>query len=284
MNHQECIAGALYSLGLLYRSQGNYARSIVFLEDALSLYQQQYDEHGAALVLMHLGTTKYFQGESGEATKLVAESLDLLRPLGDLRLIGHAQMLLGKYARSRGDYVQAMQLIVEGLAMHQRLGIRWMATEDLLALVGVLLDTGRHRQSVMFMAAAQTLIDGMGSPVAGAMYAETRAKFEVLRQEEWFEAAWAEGYELDPRGVVLAAQALLDEPEARDLPTERDIPTLTPREHEVANLLAEGYTDRQIADELFIAVGTVGVHVHNILQKLELRSRVQVAGWLEEHQ
>jgi non-specific serine/threonine protein kinase len=54
---------------------------------------------------------------------------------------------------------------------------------------------------------------------------------------------------------------------------------LTRREWDVARLLARRHTDRQIASELSIALGTVGVHVHNILTKLGLRSRWQVAEW-----
>ena len=58
------------------------------------------------------------------------------------------------------------------------------------------------------------------------------------------------------------------------------IDALTRREREIAQLLARGDSDRQIADALFIGVGTVGGHVHNILQKLDLLSRWQVADWL----
>jgi DNA-binding NarL/FixJ family response regulator len=47
----------------------------------------------------------------------------------------------------------------------------------------------------------------------------------------------------------------------------------------VARLVGQGYTDRQIAAELVISVGTAGVHVHHILEKLGLRSRWQVADW-----
>jgi DNA-binding NarL/FixJ family response regulator len=52
---------------------------------------------------------------------------------------------------------------------------------------------------------------------------------------------------------------------------------LTPRELEVALLLARGYSDREIAEELVITRGTASLHVHHILGKLGLRSRVQVA-------
>ena len=52
---------------------------------------------------------------------------------------------------------------------------------------------------------------------------------------------------------------------------------LTPREWEVAQLLAQGATDKQIAQALTITEGTAGPHVHHVLTKLGLRSRAQVA-------
>jgi DNA-binding NarL/FixJ family response regulator len=50
---------------------------------------------------------------------------------------------------------------------------------------------------------------------------------------------------------------------------------LTPREVEVLGLLAEGPTDRQIAEHLFISRKTASVHVSNLLRKLEVGSRVE---------
>jgi DNA-binding NarL/FixJ family response regulator len=55
---------------------------------------------------------------------------------------------------------------------------------------------------------------------------------------------------------------------------------LTPRELEVAHLVAEGLTNRQIAERLAIAPGTTRIHVERILRKLGLTSRVQVATWV----
>ncbi len=52
---------------------------------------------------------------------------------------------------------------------------------------------------------------------------------------------------------------------------------LSPREHEVLELLAEGMTNRQIAERLFISERTVGVHVSRILGKLDARNRVMAA-------
>lgn len=55
---------------------------------------------------------------------------------------------------------------------------------------------------------------------------------------------------------------------------------LTPRELEILTLIAEGMSNRQIAEELVIEVGTVKNHVHNILQKLDVNSREDAATYL----
>jgi DNA-binding NarL/FixJ family response regulator len=55
---------------------------------------------------------------------------------------------------------------------------------------------------------------------------------------------------------------------------------LTPREFEVLELIAQSLTNQQIADQLFIEVGTVKNHVHNILNKLNVTSRGEAAAYL----
>jgi non-specific serine/threonine protein kinase len=54
---------------------------------------------------------------------------------------------------------------------------------------------------------------------------------------------------------------------------------LTPREREVAALLARGLSNRQVADALVISEQTAETHVKRILSKLGLTSRTQVANW-----
>ena len=51
---------------------------------------------------------------------------------------------------------------------------------------------------------------------------------------------------------------------------------LSPREKEVARLAASGYSNAQIADELFISVETVKRHMATIFEKLEIKSRIEL--------
>ena len=60
-------------------------------------------------------------------------------------------------------------------------------------------------------------------------------------------------------------------------------PRLTDREFEVAELIAEGLTNRSIARRLSVAPRTAEAHVENIRRKLGVRSRAQIAAWVTEH-
>jgi serine/threonine-protein kinase PknK len=107
--------------------------------------------------------------------------------------------------------------------------------------------------------------------------------------EEGFAAAWAEGKAMS---LGQAIEYALSEEEEREPPTlvpateqppaEERIERLTPREQEVALLVARGLTNRQIASELSVSRSTANNHVARILGKLGLRSRAQIAAWVTE--
>ncbi len=62
-------------------------------------------------------------------------------------------------------------------------------------------------------------------------------------------------------------------------PPPADPAPLTPREREVAALLADGLSNGEIARRLYISTKTASVHVSNILAKLDMTSRTEVATW-----
>jgi two-component system response regulator NreC len=79
-------------------------------------------------------------------------------------------------------------------------------------------------------------------------------------------------------------RALLAPPVREPAPDKKreDIP-LTPREVEVLRLIAQGYTNRQIAESLELSVRTVESHRANVMGKLGLRTRVQLVRYAAEH-
>ena len=61
-----------------------------------------------------------------------------------------------------------------------------------------------------------------------------------------------------------------------------ELDQLTSREREVLRLIAQGYTYKEIASELFISVKTVESHVSSVLRKLQLSTRHQLTRWAAE--
>ncbi|MGN6798261.1 MAG: response regulator transcription factor [Gaiellaceae bacterium] len=59
--------------------------------------------------------------------------------------------------------------------------------------------------------------------------------------------------------------------------------TLTPREHQVATLLAYGYTNGEIAERLTISIRTAEMHRANAMRKLGVDSRAEVVRWALDH-
>ena len=61
-----------------------------------------------------------------------------------------------------------------------------------------------------------------------------------------------------------------------------ELDQLTPRERDVLRLIARGFTYKEIARELFIAIKTVETHVSSVLRKLQLSTRHQLTRWATE--
>ncbi len=113
---------------------------------------------------------------------------------------------------------------------------------------------------------AEARIDRMLAQLALA--AEAHAQQPVRR------AAWASA----ETGAVLTQPV-----NGRSGRSEARISSLTPRQSEIAALIADGLTNEQIAKRLTITPGTVGNHIEHILRRLELRSRTQVGVWAVQH-
>ncbi|MGE5703978.1 MAG: response regulator [Clostridia bacterium] len=111
----------------------------------------------------------------------------------------------------------------------------------------------------------------------------------------------AQGYllkNLEPDDWVTYLHALLDEDSEvsremaarlmkhfrkEPLPDEPSPDVLTPREREIVVRVAMGDTNREISEQLFIAENTVKNHLKNILEKLSLANRVQIAAYATRH-
>jgi len=197
---------------------------------------------------------------------------------------------LGNIALVRGDYEGAVQLSREALRLVWELDIKVIIQYSLFRLAGVAASQGQPVRAARLWGAVEGM-EAYGvhlSPIA-LSFIDYEGRLSVARSqlgEEAWSAAWAEGKTMPLEQAVEYALSeeehkpltLIPVPEQQpqpvaDEPTER----LTAREQEVTLLVAQGLSNRRIAQELSISEHTVANHVRRILKKLGLRSRAQLS-------
>ena len=105
-----------------------------------------------------------------------------------------------------------------------------------------------------------------------------------LRPDQLFDMIRSVMRDETPLSPAIAGRLLVelrDRPHVRPaLTAEPAGPTLTRREIEVLQFVAEGYSNKEIGTQLSITEGTVKNHVHNALEKLQLENRIQAAAYV----
>jgi non-specific serine/threonine protein kinase len=280
-------AAGLNNLALVLKDMGNLAAALPLEEESLALMRRLGDERGVSNTLANLGVTANRLGDFATARARHEESLALKRGLGDRSGIAHSLRNLGQVALAQGDYAAAGAWFEEALRLTWQLGDRLMLAACLHGLGAVADARGRPHEAVRLYGAAEALRDAIGTRLPQPRRTDDDQRVHAARAtlaEEAFAALWAEGQAmpLDAAVAYALSMAASSAASAQRAAKDDEIP-LSAREREVAALLAQGLTNRQIADELVVATSTVDRHVANIFRKLDLTSRAQVAVWAVEH-
>ncbi len=204
------------------------------------------EDLGDHLVWRHLGQTKGLLEASGGDLASLRTMVEKLRP-------GLCLQHVGAFAD----------------AWLAQLDQRWDDAVDKYELVLLLLDQQGNREPATVRAevrsALATCLAGQGKLV--------RARVLLIEALELL-ANWP-----GPRRRLMETR-LAELADSAGGNKEVTSAALTPREHEVAALVAEGLSNGEIGERLFIARKTVSVHVSNILAKLGVRSRSGIAAWV----
>jgi non-specific serine/threonine protein kinase len=286
------VAMALLDLGHAahYREEGEQAAELYY--ECLAIYRKIGDAPGEAAALTGLAVLARNRGDLAGARTLGEESLTIYRSLGDSRSVALCLNNLGRVARDQAEWREATELCVESMNLFGELGDRWGVAMVLANLAIQAHRLGDAERALSLFGASEALREATTgsavlsvSPAESVAYESAVATSRATTGESAFNALWQSGRELAlPEAMALGRrmQAVeVDRPlsAARTKPMEDD---LTPREQEVALLIARGHTNREIAEVLVISEWTVDTHVRHILTKLGQRSRAQVAAWVAE--
>jgi non-specific serine/threonine protein kinase len=280
----KAVALAVLGLGHLAIALGDVDRAEAFGEEALARWRDLAEPGWIQESLTFLGYVASVRGEHERAAAWFGESLDHARANGAVLAESLALEALGTCARESGEPRRAAALFAESLNLARGGHDPMMTALCLKSLGAVAAVVGPAEQAARLFGAAEALRERLGVVLEPIERPRLERAVEPARErlpEAAFAAAWAAGRSLPLDQAVAealaVAEAVAGESEARSA-----LPELSPREHQVLRLLADGLTDQQIADALFIGRRTVNTHVANILAKLGVGSRREAAALATE--
>jgi predicted ATPase/DNA-binding NarL/FixJ family response regulator len=281
------IGDTLNMLGWAFMRTGDYTRAEQHFDDALLVLREVGDLRQIAATLAGLGELALRRGQHERAEKLLKESLEHNRSLGARWPIAAGLGTLAWLALARRDFDGTRALLGESItlraAIGDRSGIAWCLEK--LAKMASLQD--QPARAVVMLGAAQALrkpihstVDPADQPDHDRMLASVRAAIG----EKAFAVSWAEGQGMSLESIVEYAlpEPTLTATESERIEKER-FGGLTARERQAAALLAQGRSNREVAQAMTVGVKTVETYVTRILNKLGLESRVQIAIWARDN-
>jgi DNA-binding CsgD family transcriptional regulator len=188
---------------------------------------------------------------------------------------GFGAMMLGEHDAADAALIEALRAT---LVVDDRRGLV-MRMELLACSAG---RAGNPDRSARLLGASESLRLDLGaqpSPFTAGLVAGARDEAKAGLGRDSYDRLVAEGARLDRADAVALALGTAVEHRREPKGSKPGHP-LGKREREVAELIGEGLTNKEIATRLFLSERTVETHVYNILNKLGFKSRVNVAGWV----
>jgi DNA-binding CsgD family transcriptional regulator len=262
----------------------------VLSEEADALRGEPLDRWVLAWLTTFLAMAALYEGDYELSDALGTEALAIYRELGDTRGIVICHVGLGLTELAKGDHEQAALLFEKTLRLLRGPGEKSAVAYALLGLAGADATRGEPARAGRLWGAAEALREEIGATLShwdlyGYDYeGRVSAARTMLGDEGAWEAVFAQGRAMSAKEATEYALSQEGIPAAPESPPAdgRTTDPLTPREREVAGLVARGLANHQIASELYLSERTIETHVSKILRKLGLASRAQIATWATE--
>jgi DNA-binding CsgD family transcriptional regulator len=232
-------------LALFYDRIGRTSEARALRNRILEESAQRGEQYETSYLLMHAGAMAAQRGDIEEALEMSKASLRLKRTLVNPIGVAHIEEVLASVAARQGKYDRVATLLGAAASEREQVGAVQSRFPSFVPDIGAVREKARS---------------ALGSDSFNRAFDRG-----VVRSHD--------------EGIAWALDDLSSSQPSKAVEQRKDVPRLTPREREVAALVARGLSDREIASELVVARRTAEGHVQRILVKLGLTSRTQLAAW-----
>ncbi|MBF6208972.1 MULTISPECIES: ATP-binding protein [Nocardia] len=259
--------------------RGDLAAAVTGFERAVESFSE--DDELVRMTLFQLAVA-YTHAHDPRACATARRAIELADRCGEQWTKSYAVWALGYDQLVRGDYDQAMASAHAALEIQREFNDHVGAALMIELLAWTAAARGEHRHAARLLGAIHTMWRRIGTSIAtfGPYMSERHAACEHVvadaLPEAIVHAERVRGEGLDHGQAIAYA---LDRSAGAPQPATVQAGVLTARERQVAELLAQGLSNRRIAERLVVSPRTVDRHVENILCKLGFSSRAQVAAW-----
>ena len=261
---------------------GNGAAARQLLDEAEALAPRVHSYSASIGLIQARAIHAFFGGDLDTAKATSSDGARLSRGAGDLYSLQTMLMFLGQAAMLTGDVPASKPRFVEALRIARQIDDRITQYVLLSLLSWHAATSSQPRLAAQLLGAAEALGSAAGAGIAGpALPHLTRANEAAVSAlgASKFEAEHLTGRRMGREAALRLALSESDQVHA-DAGDQVATGPLAKREVDVARLVAEGLTNKQIGTRLFISERTVATHVRNILNKLGFGSRAQIASWM----
>lgn len=267
-------------LVLVAQVEQNFEEGKRLTEKALEIARETGNVKQIATILNNWAYFVYEAGDFAEARRLCEEAIDIWEQ-NDLDISGFPSSLI-----NLGHIYTALGAKEEALLIFQRvLQICWqqqqlpMVLEIIVGLANLLVSAGRLEYPVELLSFVMqhptVVVDARR--LSEPLLAELQRRLATNTFHAAFERGKTRDLEVIIENLLMHLQFISKEPEP-DFVVSASPPLAEPlseRELEVLRLVAQGLSNQEIADKLFVAVGTIKTHVRNIREKLDAKNRTQ---------
>lgn len=286
LGDEAALSWTSFALGGAVVGQGDLDRAEVLLERSLRLQEGLPDRRNAALALMHLAVLWSQRGDHSRALELFGRASDLCREVGDRYFLAWNLQGGGIEAFQIGDLDRASAMAAEGLRLSRAVDNQVGMAFSIEILAWIATATGRTERAAGLLGGLQSMWEAIPAklyPPYVQSHDVALAAATSSLGDRGFNRAYRDGGQMSPEQLVSLAleerEPVVPRPTGRRSSTE-----LTPRELEIAGLVAQGLSNRDIASKLVISQRTAETHVEHILSKLGFTSRAQIAAWVVEEE
>lgn len=274
-------ASMRFAVALLRLAEGDLDGAEVDLEAARSRTPMPWFE---AVVLGSQAQLALTRSRPDQARARAEEALRLGRAHDSVLAVWPALAALASIEAGAGDTGRAEDLVHEALDLVSAAGYRPVVRNLLRTLAGVVAAQDRVEEATRLLASARArLHEGEGDDGAVALLMPPAGPgIDALRGAlgaEAFTAAWAEGASMSLDEAVAYARR----GRGRRKRPAYGWRSLTPTEHKVVELVAEGLTNPQIGQRMFISRRTVQTHLAHVFTKLHISTRAELAAVATKH-